>query len=170
MMRALERAVTLSREASETGRATARAPDRERFLLDDVMDELQATVAGVGIQEQTLEDAGSGPVMLDADFDQVYRILLNLVRNAFNAGADRVTVAGARRDPDRAVLTVCDNGPGLPDEIRERIEAGARPGPGSGLGLTIARELARNHGGDVILEATGPDGTCLAVVLPDEGG
>jgi signal transduction histidine kinase len=113
-------------------------------------------------------DVSAGPVTVDADYDQCYRILLNLARNAHEAGAGRLRVAGDEVD-GTVQLTVGDDGPGLPEVVRTHLfdEAPAkRPAGGSGLGLAIARELARNHGGELALLETGPAGTTFRIVLP----
>ncbi|WP_101069002.1 PAS domain-containing protein [Roseovarius salinarum] len=113
--RALERAVALCRDAAGAGRARTPAPERERFLLADVMEELEATAVGATSLPRRLTDDSAGPVHLDVDFDQTYRILLNLVHNAFAAGAGHVAVTG-QSDARGATLEVADDGPGLPEE------------------------------------------------------
>ncbi len=167
MARALERAVQLCRDTVQVGRARDRAPQRERFLLADVLEEVEATAL---LPEETgrLTDDSPEPVILDADFEQVYRILLNLVRNALDAGATRLTVTG-RREAEAAVLDVADDGPGLPEAVRAGLGAEQRRAStaGSGLGLMIAAELAAAHGGALSIEATGPGGTRFRVRLPD---
>jgi len=171
MTRALERAVQLCRETVQVGRARMPAPDRERFLLTDLMEDLEATVAGVGLSGYTLVDESPGTVMLDADFDQIYRCLMNLVRNAFDAGATRVSISGSTDDTDVVTLLVGDNGPGLPEDVaanlgRERTFGGAL---GSGLGLMIAREICENHGGRLDVSERRADGTVFRLSVPGSG-
>ena len=143
------------------------APGPTRFMLDDVVEEVQATTVlpgGIGPQLHFDPDRSA---LLEADFDQVYRILLNLVRNASDAGAQHVTIAG-RRDGAATRVTVTDDGPGLPDAIREQLDD-EKPATGStGLGLMIASELARGHGGRLEVTRTGPDGTVFEILLPDQ--
>jgi hypothetical protein len=66
-------------------------------------------------------------------------------------------------------IQIADDGPGLPQEIIDQLfeeKSGAsRPG-NSGLGLMISQELARNHGGDLTLHQTGPQGTTFELTLP----
>lgn len=127
------------------GRARA---DRERFLLAHVVVELAATVVG-------------------PDFDQPYRSLLNLVRNAFDAGARAVRLSGENTG-DSAVIEVADDGPGMPEEVAARIGQDQRSGTegGSGLGLRICADLCHNHGGALAVAARGPEGTRIRVTLP----
>jgi len=169
MTRALERAVLLCRDAVQVGRARLPAPDRERFLLSDLMEELDATVAGRDLAGYTIVDESADAVLIDADFDQTYRVLMNLVRNAFDAGATRIALTGVH---DAAAgetrIDVCDNGAGLPPGIAEAIgreQAGAGV-TGSGMGLMIAQELCANHGGRLSVKDTGEDGTCFRISLP----
>ncbi len=167
MARALERALGLCRQTMEAGRAGLPAPDRERFLLADVLEELAATAVGPDGSAAALEGMSADDVMLDADFDQTYRILLNLVRNAFDAGARSVRISG-RNEGEAAVIEVADDGPGLPGAVAARIGQDQLSGTegGSGLGLRICHELCRNHGGTLEVAATGPDGTRFRVTLP----
>jgi nitrogen-specific signal transduction histidine kinase len=69
------------------------------------------------------------------------------------------------------VIDCQDDGPGLPEEVQHRlfVEKPAGKGVGAGLGLAIAWELARNHGGDLTLVETGPAGTVFRLVLPHRG-
>jgi hypothetical protein len=167
MARALERALDLCRQAGQAGRAGLRAPDRERFLLADVVEELAATAVGPDGGAAALEATAFDDVLLDADFDQTYRILLNLVRNAFDAGARDVRIWG-RNAGDSAVIEVEDDGPGLPEAVATRIGRDQVSGTegGSGLGLRICHELCRNHGGTLEVAQTGPEGTRFRVTLP----
>ena len=167
LARALDRAVALCRETLEVGRARTRPPERERFLLADVLEEVEASVIGLEATGAVLADESADAVPLDADFDQVYRILLNLVRNAVDAGASRVTIRG-EGDEAGATLLVCDDGPGLPEAVIDRLgrEQPETAAGGSGLGLMIAAALARGHGGALEVAESGPSGTCLRITLP----
>jgi signal transduction histidine kinase len=78
----------------------------------------------------------------------------------------------ARTTDGRLVVTVADDGPGIPDDARERIfEPGVRLAPndasgGAGLGLSLARRLARAAGGDVTAEPPHGEGAVVRVELP----
>lgn len=131
--------------------------------------------AGAGL-DQSVEvrcDVASD-VSVHADREQIFRVLNNLIRNAAQAGADRITVT-CTEETDRLLVEVMDDGPGLPPRASEKLfqpfEGSARAG-GTGLGLAIARELARNHGGDLVLVSTGAGGTRFCLILPfdDESG
>ena len=80
-----------------------------------------------------------------------------------------VTIS-AWREGSVLTIEVRDNGPGIPERVRpklfEAFQSAAKPG-GVGLGLAIAAELIRAHGGEISLAGTGPGGTVFHVVVPD---
>ena len=94
-------------------------------------------------------------------------------RQAIEAQSDRsapgaITVS-AHEDGDRVSIILQDNGPGIPDRLAERLFepfVSGRASDGTGLGLTISRELALNHGGNLQLKATSALGTTFELQLP----
>ncbi len=109
----------------------------------------------------------------NADESKVRRILLNLVLNAAEAlhGAktpDPRIALSAGRENDAVIFRVADNGPGIPEAIRDKLfvpfVTGGKCG-GTGLGLTIVEQFATAHGGNVDY-ATSPEGTVFTVWLP----
>ncbi|HET9148408.1 MAG TPA: ATP-binding protein, partial [Acetobacteraceae bacterium] len=104
------------------------------------------------------------------DRTQIFRALSNLMRNAAEAQASRITVSAAA-SPRFITLKIADNGPGLPESaqanlFRPFIGSGRRGG--TGLGLAIARDLVRAHGGELDLVSSGPEGTVFRMTLPAE--
>lgn len=102
----------------------------------------------------------------------VRRLVLNLVVNARDAVADSggtVTISVARRG-GRAILVVADTGPGVPEEVRDRLFEPfftlRRKGRGSGLGLAVVYAIASAHGGDVELVSGPGEGARFEVRLP----
>jgi signal transduction histidine kinase len=99
-------------------------------------------------------------------------VLLNLARNAEEAMADDggLISISAWRQRGRVVIELADTGKGVPPAAQahlfEAFAGSTRPG-GTGLGLPIAREIMRAHGGDVELAHTGDDGTAFRLTLPD---
>ena len=111
--------------------------------------------------------------MVAGDPDALSRLVVNLLDNAVRHAGSQVCVS-VRADGDWAVLTVTDDGPGIPPEDAERAfgrfsrldDARSRPGvEGSGLGLAIVRSTAEAHGGSVSLSDAGP-GLRAVVRLP----
>ncbi|MBN1205553.1 MAG: HAMP domain-containing histidine kinase [Myxococcaceae bacterium] len=119
-----------------------------------------------------LERVGAGPVMAACDSRKVRQVLMNLLHNALEASppGSRVTVTVEPTASGDARVSMRDEGPGLAPEVAGRaFEAGVTTkARGSGVGLTVARALARQHGGEVTLEGS-PQGGCVAeLVLPRE--
>ena len=105
------------------------------------------------------------------DFKKLERAFHNLLQNAAeSAPADLVQIAvGATRANGHVEITVTDNGPGIPDEIRDEIfQPFVTYGKvsGTGLGLAVVRKIVNDHGGEVKIESTGPAGTMIKVILP----
>ena len=117
----------------------------------------------------SLETDAQDPTPVVADAQDVFRILFNLLHNAATVARDgslraiRVTLA---RTGTTAVITVSDDGPGVPAAVRSRLFLGGRSTTGgSGQGLAIARELAERNGGTLRLADT-PHGATFVVELP----
>ncbi len=172
----IDRAARLASDAIEYVRDRP-APRLTKVDLADLVDE-----AGIALQEQGedstpnvvrawLNEVGEG-CMVRADRDLLYRIFVNLGRNAFEAGATTVTIR-ARASGGYLLIDVADNGPGVPPNVAAQLfrpfATGGRPG-GAGLGLAIARDLVRAHGGDIALSETGSSGTTFRFTLPQNGG
>jgi two-component system sensor histidine kinase HydH len=121
-----------------------------RELVDHAVD-LHEGVA----TERRVELLASGHARLRCDPRKIEQVLLNLVQNALEVAPSGSSIELDVRPlskPDMgAQIVIRDAGPGLPDDLRGRVfEAGVTGKPdGSGLGLTIARALARQHGGEL---------------------
>jgi signal transduction histidine kinase len=113
-------------------------------------------------------NALSAECRIKADRDLLYRVFVNLGRNAFDAGASTVTIT-KQNGGAFLMVSVGDNGPGIPADVAPQLfrpfTTGGRAG-GAGLGLCIARELVRAHGGEIVLAETGPGGTTFHFTLP----
>jgi two-component system, OmpR family, osmolarity sensor histidine kinase EnvZ len=104
--------------------------------------------------------------------DAIRRLLTNLVSNAARHG-DRITI-NATHDARYLIVMIDDDGPGIPQERREDVfkpfvrldEARNVDEGGTGLGLAISRDIARGHGGDIILSASPLGGLRATVRLP----
>jgi signal transduction histidine kinase len=106
---------------------------------------------------------------VEADREQLSRALVNLGRNALEAGATEITISATPDEGGKLALSVRDNGPGLAPRARENLFqpfAGSARAGGTGLGLAIAREVARTHGGDIRLVETSGSGTSFVMELP----
>jgi signal transduction histidine kinase len=172
----LDRAIAFCESTLAYGRASEHLPQRQLFPLASLVDDLGhltdlAPGADIAFEAEVPED-----LQVDADPDQLSRILVNLVRNAVQAlsqagsssGRPRIKVT-ARREGKTVIISVQDNGPGIPERVRVDLftpfQGSARKG-GAGLGLSIAAELARLHGGTITLDEA-EDGACFKVAIPD---
>lgn len=177
LLRALDRAVSYSSGVLAYGRTQEPPPARRRLLLrrlvDEVADLLGADAGGVEFVNAV--DAG---FEVDADSDQLFRVLTNLSRNAVEAMGDddsaavvrRLTISAERTGSVSRIL-VTDTGPGLPQKARENLFAafrGSARSGGTGLGLAIAHELVRAHGGTLELVESIGGRTVFAVTIPDQ--
>jgi signal transduction histidine kinase len=129
---------------------------------------------GLAAEEAARVDAqASGePLSVPGDERLLRRALRNLLENAHRYGAGAID-AIVERDGASVKLRVCDRGPGVPEAFRERIfEAFFRlPGHaeregGVGLGLSLVRQIAQRHGGDVRCEPREGGGSCFVLELP----
>src|SRR5688500_9675135 len=129
---------------------------------------------GLAAEEGARVDAqvGGEPVSVSGDERLLRRALRNLLENARRYGAGAID-AIVERDAHSVRMRVCDRGPGVPEAFRERIfEAFFRlPGHaeregGVGLGLSLVRQIAERHGGNVRCEPRDGGGTCFVITLP----
>jgi signal transduction histidine kinase len=174
LVQSLSRAVSLCDRTLTFGKAEEPPPDFEQVplatLVGEVVENERQTAASnlVEIRSDVPRD-----LVVRADSEQLFRVLSNLVRNSAQAIAacgspGTVRVTSATRD-GRVFIRVMDTGPGLPEKARENLfrpfQGGVRQG-GSGLGLVIADEIVRGHGGTLSLEASDSNGTIFAISLP----
>ena len=139
-------------------------------LAEEVADGLGLPRAGVAFAIDIEASLG-----IDADRDQLYRVLNNLVRNAVQAieqqplGSLNEIAITARRDGRVVECEVRDSGAGVPEKARANLfrafQGGTRKG-GTGLGLAIAAELIAAHGGRLELVPT-ETGAAFRLVVPD---
>ncbi|MGI9170591.1 MAG: sensor histidine kinase, partial [Caulobacteraceae bacterium] len=177
--RALGRAIALASNVLTFGNSDEPAPDKRTTPLRAAL-EAAAEDAGLAPGGVSLNSDIDPGAQVDADPDQLHRILVNLLRNAREAidavesrGGVGEIRAALRRDGRASVLRLADDGPGLPERARANLFqpfAGLTRRGGAGLGLALARELAQGHRGDLALVESGPDGTVFDLLLPDGGG
>ena len=175
--RALGRAAALSRNVLEYGRSEEPEPQRSRFALGPAI-AMAAEDAGLSDEGVRLARTIPARFTVHADPDQLHRILVNLMRNARQAiegdaarvGRKGVVRVAAAHEGGATVIRIADNGPGIPPRLSDQLFdpfVSGRSSDGTGLGLTISRELAVSHGGELRLVDTGPDGTTFELRLPD---
>jgi signal transduction histidine kinase len=177
LMRSLERAIAFCQSTLSYGRAQEAAPDRRMILVEPVVNEVRESAGLASDATISWINAVERGLTIDADPDHLFRILLNLVRNAAqalenhpqgDAATQQIRVTG-RREGAVTIIEVSDTGPGVPpkarDHLFEAFQGSARPG-GSGLGLAIAAELVGAHDGSIHL-VEGTIGATFRITLPD---
>ena len=174
LLNSITRAVNLCETTLAFGKSEEPPPVMNRFALkpmvEDLIDSEQLAADGQNVAFRI--DIPQG-LMIRADADQLFRVIGNLVRNARQAIATsgkpgQVVVAASESDEEWAI-TVSDTGPGLPAKARDHLfqafQGGARA-DGFGLGLAIAAELVRGHGGRLDLQRSDASGTVFVIRLP----
>ena len=111
-----------------------------------------------------------------ADESRLTQVLVNLLVNAAQAferadpARNLITISTLRRPPDQVTITISDNGPGIPVNLRGRVFDPfftTKPvGEGTGLGLSVSRTIMDSMGGELLLEASDDPGTTFELVLP----
>jgi signal transduction histidine kinase len=177
LVRSLERAIAFCQSTLSYGRAQEAAPDRRSILIEPLVNDVRETAGLADEASITWVSAIERGLTIDADPDQLFRVLLNLVRNAAqhlegqprnDANLQQIRLTG-RREGAVTVLEVSDTGPGVPQKARDHLfEAfhGSVRAGGSGLGLAIAAELVRAHGGEIKL-VEGTIGATFRISIPD---
>jgi signal transduction histidine kinase len=188
----LEVAIAHPDSADWNATAGAVLEEQERLagLIDDLLalSRLDETVAGVAVdvdlddlvateaQRQTgLVDVSiPQPVRVAGNRQLITRAVRNLLDNATRYAAGQITVSVSADDAGMAAITIDDDGPGVPLDARESIfhrftrldEARDRDRGGAGLGLAIARQVARAHGGDLTCMDSPLGGARFVLTIP----
>jgi two-component system, OmpR family, sensor kinase len=145
----------------DLARETSPSSRRRSCTVADLVPALVAAANGVAVEDRTSGSSAS----VAAPPDLVVRALLPLIDNAVRHARSRVTLTAVDR-PGAVELTVADDGPGVDEEDRDVVfEPGVtRRDDGLGLGLGIARRVARSFGGEITLAAAHPGGGASFVV------
>ena len=160
----------------------ARLPAPQMTEIDMVSVARQVTSLHDG-DDASVTLLGAKALMLRADRDQMVQLLTNLVQNGLDAArahssSPAVTVSVDEADHQRVSLMVRDNGPGVPDSLKDRVFEPYVSGKshGTGLGLAIVQRIVCEHGGNVVLESPDADsaqpglsGAAFRILLPISG-
>ena len=142
---------------------------REQVDLDEIV--LQAARRTRETTDVAVVTTGVSAGRIAGDLDALKRVVQNLLDNAVRHAGSTVTVSLTARE--HVTLTVTDDGPGIPEQMRDRVferftrldDARSRDAGGTGLGLAIVRDIVTQHGGSVRVE-DGRPGARLVVELP----
>lgn len=141
-------------------------PVRKAIMVEELINKVFAlgnemTPEGVTCRFQAQEP----DLMIYADEGQISQILINLVKNAVQAGASEITITGSMGLEDEVILNVANNGQPISPESQEQIFVPffTTKKKGSGIGLSISRQIMRNHNGSI--ELTRSDSTATVFTL-----
>ncbi|MEG9861572.1 MAG: HAMP domain-containing sensor histidine kinase [Parvularculales bacterium] len=173
LLSSVDRAIALCTSTLSYGQAGETPPERKSVNLAALISDVSQSV---GLEPETdIRWCNDVPpdMIINIDPDQFFRVLLNLGRNAVQALQEEkksgtITISATSDETDTKVR-LRDNGPGIPDHIRDNLFKAFTRGTrhnSLGLGLSIANELVRGHGGHIELESTGPEGTVFCINLP----
>ncbi|MCW5717568.1 MAG: HAMP domain-containing histidine kinase [Bauldia sp.] len=177
LIAALDRAINFAQATLTYGKPLEAAPDRRLVRLGVVVEEVAQVLNLENHPAIAWENHVPPSLEVDADPDHLFRVLMNLCRNAIEAmegSGDlalirRLTV-DARRAGGVVTIEVRDTGPGVPAMAREHLfqpfQGSAKPG-GTGLGLAISAELIRAHGGEIDLVPAAGAGSIFRMTIPD---
>jgi signal transduction histidine kinase len=156
--------------AAKQSRDGAPSVARGRFDLTRSIAQVRELIATILPPAVSLHVEAPGPTQVVADMQDVFRILFNLLHNAATVARRTDSLRTIRmtleRDGAMAVISVSDDGPGVPEPVRKRLFlGGGSTTGGSGQGLAIARELAERNGGTLRL-ADAAQGATFVLEVP----
>lgn len=146
---------------------------RERFDINRLLAEIMEQF-GVRAREKNIDlqmGKQTPKLIINGDYNRLKQVLINILDNAlkFTASGGQVRVLSSQQD-GMLLLQIRDNGVGIREEdlphVTKQFYKGESRGAGSGLGLSIAREIVTMHGGDLTVQSTPGQGTTVSVRLP----
>lgn len=178
----LDRAIRFCQATLTYGRAVDDPPERSRFPLRSLVIEVVETVVLEAHAEIEIVNGVAEDFELHADREQMFRVLMNLIRNGVEALENARLEKGRRlaricieawHDGNSAVISVTDTGPGVPASAQAQLFTAfftSNRAGGSGLGLVIAADLVGGHGGNIMLvPGASDDGAKFHITLPQNG-
>jgi signal transduction histidine kinase len=136
------------------------------MLAREAVDRLEDAGA---LHDRKVEVVARAPVVVPADAGRIRQVIANVVVNAAEATAStgKITI-DARSEADVAILTVADDGPGIPpDMLAQVFDPFVTTKPhGTGLGLAIVYAIVDAHGGQISIASSAETGTCVSLRLP----
>lgn len=163
----IDRAVNLCSNTLNFTREGAPLLNLAPLRLHELIEEVREALLAISKGEWSCTSSVPPELTVEADRDQLFRVLFNLGRNALEAGATQLDIS-VEQGEGTLFVDLRDNGPGLPPRARDNLfkpfVGSARSG-GSGLGLAISRELMRDHGGDLHLVKSDSEGTRFRLTL-----
>lgn len=178
LIRSIDRAVAYTSDVLAYGAAQEQKPNRRRCDLAAIVGDVEDLLGLAKDDDIAFSTAFEADLVVDCDPEYLFRVLMNLSRNAVQAMREdttdnaikRLTISAARMGAT-TIISIEDTGPGLPEKARANLfsafKGSVRSG-GTGLGLAIAHELIDAHGGTLELRDDRTVGTHFEIRLPDQ--
>jgi signal transduction histidine kinase len=172
LLQAIDRAIWLCTQTLQVGRIREQKPQRTAFPLREIVDDVGVALGLDDRRPPLWLNQIPSNLLVSADREQLFRVFMNLGRNAMEAlsgRSDAVIAITAATLGESVVIEFADNGPGIPEDAHEtlfRPFAGTTKSSGTGLGLAIAKDLLEGHGGSLTLHRSDATGTTFRMDLP----
>ena len=178
LIKAIDRAVTYSQTVITYGRTQEPTPNRQHLLLHKLIDDVFESLTLPGSDKVEFINDVPVDITVDADDEELHRVITNLCRNGVQAMVERedgsnnknkLIIHGRRLD-HTTIIDVTDTGPGLPAKAKQHLFSpfqGSTSKNGTGLGLTICEELIHAHGGTIKLIDDDEGGAHFEIRIPD---
>ncbi len=168
-VKAIDRAIRLCEHTLEYGGGKSEELNLRTFNLHNLVADVSTSLGLFDQSKVILHNKVDIDQKLTADNDQIFRVLMNLCRNAVQAIGEsgNITVT-AELSEDQITIDITDDALGIPEKIKENLfqpfKSGSRGG--TGLGLAISKEIITAHGGTLDLLESSPNGSTFRIVLP----
>ena len=170
-VKAVDRAIRLCENTLKYGKAGVEKPDLSAVNLKHIIEEVCLSLGVTDLGNIQIIPDFPENFTIHADSDQIFRVFLNLSRNAVQAMKDGGEITfSARKENDQTIIDIKDNGPGIPGQIKATLFQpfhGSSNG-GAGLGLAISKEILEAHGGTLELVKSDEDGSHFRIVLANK--
>lgn len=168
-VKAIDRAIRLCEHTLEYGGGQAEELNLKTFDLHNLVEDVTTSLGLFDQSKITLHNKVEKGQKLTADNDQIFRVLMNICRNAVQAIGEsgNITVRAEQKD-DQITIDITDDALGIPEKIKENLFQPFKTGSrgGTGLGLAISKEIITAHGGALDLLESSPKGSTFRIVLP----
>ena len=168
-VKAIDRAIRLCENTLQYGGSEVEDLHVRTFNLHNLVDDVSTSLGLLDNERVKLINDVNPDQKLKADNDQIFRVMMNICRNAVQAIGETgtITIKSFIKD-DTITIDIADDALGIPEKIKENLfqpfKSGSRGG--TGLGLAISKEIINAHGGTLDLLKSDPEGSIFRIVLP----
>lgn len=168
-VKSLDRAIRLCENTLQYGGSATETPIMLPLNIGQLVDEISISLGLLEDSNIKFINNVAENMIVNADNDQIFRVIMNICRNAVQILKDQghITVNSRKKD-DKLIIDIIDDGPGIPDKIKETLFQPFKSGSqgGVGLGLAISQEIIMAHGGNLELVQTSDKGSVFRFTLP----